>query len=132
MDRAGLYLIARPAREGDPAKPPGFLELNATQESLEFTAIGGDIPNRGDVEATALLHAVHYLQTVADCADNQFIHKEPGLWLHVPKTAENGSETYVRQAVIPRRFRARSELVLHDHRGRAADRACGQLSIPPR
>jgi hypothetical protein len=77
------------------------LELNATQETLEFTAIGGDIPNRGDIERTALLHAVHYLQTVADCADSTFIHKEPGLWLHVPKTAENESETYVRQAVIP-------------------------------
>jgi hypothetical protein len=97
----GFNLIARPARQGDPAKPPFFLELNATQETLEFSAIGGDIPDRGDVEPTALLHAVHYLQTVSDCADNTFIHKEPGLWLHVPGTAENPSETYVRQAVIP-------------------------------
>jgi hypothetical protein len=97
----GFNLIARPARQGNPANPPFFLELNATQETLEFTAIGGDIPNRGDVEPTALLHAVHYLQTVADCADNTFIHKEPGLWVHVPPTAENATESYVRQAVIP-------------------------------
>jgi hypothetical protein len=97
----GFNLIARPARQGVPANPPFFLELNATQETLEFTAIGGDIPNRGSVELTALLHAVHYLQTVVDCADNSFIHKEPGLWLHVPGTAENPSDTYVRQAVIP-------------------------------
>jgi len=97
----GFNLIARPAREGDPSRPVFFLELNATQETLEFTAIGGDIPNRGETEPTALLHAVHYLQTVADCADNTFIHKEPGLWVHVPPTAENKSETYVRQAVVP-------------------------------
>ena len=97
----GFNLIARPAREGVPSRPVFFLELNATQETLEFTAIGGDIPNRGETEPTALLHAVHYLQTVADCADSTFIHKEPGLWVHVPPTAENASETYVRQAAIP-------------------------------
>lgn len=28
-------------------------------------------------------------------------HIEPGLWIHVPATAENKSETYVRQATIP-------------------------------
>ncbi len=97
----GFNLIARPAREGDPSKPVFFLELNPTHETLEFVAIGGDIPNRGEIEPTALLHAVRYLQTVSDCVEHQFIHKEPGLWLHVPKTAENESETYVRQAVIP-------------------------------
>jgi len=97
----GFNLIARPARQGVTTNPLFFLELNGTQETLEFTAIGGDVPNRGDIEPTALLHAVHYLQTIADCADNSFIHKEPGLWLHVPVTAENDAETYVRQAVIP-------------------------------
>jgi hypothetical protein len=96
----GFNLIARPAKGDDPSKV-FFLELNGTSETLEFTAIGGDIPNRGSVEPTTLLHAVHYLQTVADCFDNSFIHKEPGLWLHVPKTQENPSETYVRQATIP-------------------------------
>jgi hypothetical protein len=97
----GFNLIARPARQGNASNPVFFLELNGTRETLEFTAIGGDIPNRGDVEKTADLHAVHYLQTVADCADDSFIHKEPGLWVHVPPTAENQSDTYVRQAVIP-------------------------------
>ena len=96
----GFNLIARPARQGNEANPVFFLELNATQETLEFTAIGGDVPNRGDIEPTALLHAVHYLQTVADCADNSFIHKEPGLWLHVPAT-EDGEESYVRLATVP-------------------------------
>jgi hypothetical protein len=97
----GFNLIARPAKQGVATNPTFFLELNGTSETLEFTAIGGDIPNRGDKESTKLLHAVHYLQTVADCEDGSFIHKEPGLWVHVPATAENPSETYVRQATIP-------------------------------
>lgn len=97
----GFNLIARPARQGGPQKQAFFLELNGTRETLEFAAIGGDIPDRGDIEPTIMLHAVHYMQTVADCADNSFIHKEPGLWLHVPPTHENPSETYVRQSVIP-------------------------------
>ena len=97
----GFNLIARPAKQGVAANPTFFLELNATQETLEFTAIGGDIPNRGDSEPTALLHALHYLQSVTDCEDGSGIHKEPGLWVHVPPTAENPSETYVRQSAIP-------------------------------
>lgn len=97
----GFNLIARPARQGIPAKPAFFLELNATHETLEFNAIGGGIPNRGDKERTALLHAVHYLQTVSDCVTHAAIHKEPGLWVRVPKTAESRLETYVRQAAIP-------------------------------
>ncbi|HKU28727.1 MAG TPA: heme-binding protein, partial [Candidatus Sulfotelmatobacter sp.] len=43
---------------------------------------------------------VHYMQTVVDGEDNSFIHKEPGLWLHIPKTKEGG-ESYVRHATIP-------------------------------
>jgi hypothetical protein len=97
----GFNLIARPAKQGVPANPTFFLELNGTHETLEFTAIGGDIPNRGDIEPTALLHGLHYLQSVVDCEDGSGIHKEPGLWVHVPPTAENPSETYVRQASIP-------------------------------
>src|ERR1700683_2363481 len=97
----GFNMIARPARQGVQANPVFFRELNGTTETLEFTTTGGDIPNRGETEPTALLHGVHYLQTVADCEDNSFIHKEPGLWIHVPPTAENTSETYVRYATIP-------------------------------
>lgn len=99
----GFNLIARPNLQGKPkgpANPVFFLELNATQETLEFTAIGGDIPNRGTIEVTAELHAVHYLQSVTDIITMTAIHKEPGLWVHVPVTAEGG-ESYVRHAVIP-------------------------------
>jgi len=97
----GFNLIARPARLGDAANPPFFLELNGTHETLEFTAIGGDVPNRGEIEPTALLHAITYLQSVSDCATGTGIHKEPGIWVHVPPTAENPAETYVRLATIP-------------------------------
>lgn len=99
----GFNLIARPNLQGQAASaanPVFFLELNATSETLEFTAIGGDIPNRGTIEPTAELHAVHYLQSVTDVVAMTAIHKEPGLWVHVPETAE-GKETYVRQATIP-------------------------------
>jgi len=99
----GFNLIARPNLQGTPkgqGTPVFFLELNATQETLEFTAIGGDVPNRGSIELTAELHAIHYLQSVTDIIAMTAIHKEPGLWVHVPITAEGG-ETYVRHAVIP-------------------------------
>lgn len=96
----GFNLIARPNRQGNPANPVFFLELNATMETLEFRAIGGDVPNRGSGEPTAELHDIHYLQTVTDSVTMTAIHFEPGLWLHVPATAEGG-ETYVREATIP-------------------------------
>jgi hypothetical protein len=99
----GFNLIGRPNLQGNPRSPTNpafFLELNATQETLEFTAIGGDIPNRGTIEPTAELHAIHYLQSVTDIVAMTSIHKEPGLWVHVPANKEGG-ETYVRHAVIP-------------------------------
>lgn len=37
----GFNLIARPNKQNN---QPFFLEVNATQEILEFTNIGGDIP----------------------------------------------------------------------------------------
>lgn len=110
----GFNMIARPTH-GDPAHPVFFLQLNATSETLEFTSIGGDIPNRGSVEPTRLLHGVHYLQTVTDCADGSGIHKEPGIWIRVPGPVDGDIEvdpttdpdphpeddTYVRLATIP-------------------------------
>src|SRR5208282_2550399 len=96
----GFNLIARPAKQGNPANPTFFLELNATHETLEFGAIGGDVPNRGFSEPDAELHDIHYLQNVTDLVTNTAIHFEPGLWLHIPQTAEGG-ETYVREATIP-------------------------------
>jgi hypothetical protein len=96
----GFNLIGRPAKQGNPANPVFFLELNATMETLEFGVIGGDVPNRGFSEITAELHDLRYLQNVTDLVANTAIHFEPGLWLHVPPTAEGG-ETYVREATVP-------------------------------
>jgi hypothetical protein len=97
----GFNLIARPDKQNN---NPFFLELNATQEILEFTNIGGDIPNRGSLQSDLILHGVRYLQRVADCTTHTAIHLEPGLWLHLPATSAPDpvtQETYVRQATIP-------------------------------
>lgn len=97
----GFNLIARPAREGRSGGNAFFLQLNATEETLDFTAVARDVPNRGSIEPNAFLRAVHYLQTVTDVATHQGIHEEPGLLVHVPATQENTQDTYVRMATIP-------------------------------
>jgi hypothetical protein len=97
----GFNLIARPDKQNN---QPFFLEVNATQEILEFANIGGDIPNRGSVQNDLTLHGLHYLQRVADCEQHTAIHLEPGLWLRTdPTTAPNpvAPETYVRLATVP-------------------------------
>jgi hypothetical protein len=95
----GFNITARPFFQGT---PPFFLELNATQETLDFTAITGDIPNRGSLQPDINLHGLRYLQQVTDLVTNTGIHIEPGLWLHVPATTSpRSARTYVRQATIP-------------------------------
>jgi hypothetical protein len=95
----GFNITARPSFQ---STPPFFLELNATQETLDFTAISGDIPNRGSVQPDINLHGLRYLQQVTDAVTNTGIHVEPGLWLHVPATTNPESgETYVRQSTVP-------------------------------
>jgi hypothetical protein len=96
----GFNLIARPDFQHH---KPFFLEINGTIENLEFTLIGGDIPNRGSEQDDAFLHGLHYLQQVADCESHGALHIEPGLWLHVPATKDPNvpKPTVVRQATIP-------------------------------
>jgi hypothetical protein len=96
----GFNLIARPDFQNS---KPFFLEINGTLENLEFTRIGGDIPNRGSQMVDVSLHGVHYLQQVADCATHGALHIEPGLWLFIPPTADPPvrEPTVVRQATIP-------------------------------
>jgi len=96
----GFNLIARPDFQN---KQPFFLEINGTLENLEFTQIGGDIPNRGSEQDDINLHGVHYLQQVADCVTHGALHIEPGLWIHIPKTKDPKvpEPTVVRQATIP-------------------------------
>jgi hypothetical protein len=96
---SGFNVTARPFFGNE---PPFFLELNATDETLDFTAIGGDIPNRGSLQPDIELHGIRYVQHVIDKKTETGIHVEPGLWLHVPPTTSPvESETYVRQSTIP-------------------------------
>ena len=43
-----------------------FLELNETNETLQFEEIPGDIPNRGLLQADINLHGLRYLQQIQD------------------------------------------------------------------
>jgi hypothetical protein len=95
----GFNLTARPFFKATPAF---FLELNATIETLDFTAISGDIPNRGSLQPDLQLHGVRYLQQVTDVSTDTGIHIEPGIWLHIPEsTVPPVQECYVRQSTIP-------------------------------
>ena len=95
----GFNLIARPDLTADNGF---FLELNPTDENLQFSSIGGPIPNRGSVMDDIELHGVHYLQKIFDHASGGTIHLEPGLWLRVPATTQpEEPETVVRLASLP-------------------------------
>ena len=95
----GFNLIARPFFKNN---PPFFLELNATHETLDFTAISGDIPNRGSLQSDLFMNGIRYLQQVVDVEQDTGIHIETGMWLHIPPTTDPAqAETYVRQANIP-------------------------------
>jgi hypothetical protein len=95
----GFNLIARPDFQGG---NDIFLELNPTDEHLQFSAIGGAIPNRGSVQDDIEIFGIHYLQQISDNSSGGAIHIEPGLWLHVPQTTDPVQQpTVVRLATIP-------------------------------
>jgi hypothetical protein len=95
----GFNLIARPDhQQGNDI----FLELNPTDEHLEFTAIGGAIPNRGSVQDDIEIFGIHYLQQISDSSNSGAIHIEPGIWLNIPATtAPQQGQTVARLATIP-------------------------------
>jgi hypothetical protein len=85
-----------------------FLKPNKTTETLEFTEIPGEIPNRGLVQADIALFGLTYLQQIADAnvKDAQGrpagIHIEPGIWITVPTTTDpNEVASVARLANIP-------------------------------
>lgn len=79
-----------------------FLELNLTEETLEFSPSVGAIPNRGLLQADIQLAGVHYLQQVKDVLAGVGIHVEPGFWITVPKTTNPAeAATVARMASIP-------------------------------
>jgi len=84
-----------------------FLELNETEEVLQFVEIPGDIPNRGLLQADITLHGLTYLQKINDANVKQNgkpagIHIEPGIWVSVPATTNPlDPPTVARLANIP-------------------------------
>jgi hypothetical protein len=94
-----------------PLHGPGgdnFLELNLTNETLEFTEIPGEIPNRGFVQQDISLFGLTYLQQVSDAnvkdtnGNPAGIHIEPGIWLNIPATTDPQEQaTVARLANIP-------------------------------
>jgi hypothetical protein len=118
----GFNMVSRPDFH---QQKPFFLEINGTQETLEFTKIGGQIPNRGSKQDDAFLNGLHYLQEVSDCASHGALHIEPGLWIFVPATTvPNVTEpTVVRQATIPHgdSLLAQSTLILEVPKGPTID-----------
>jgi len=85
-----------------------FLELNLTAETLEFTEIPGEIPNRGLLQQDIVLFGMTYLQQVQDSnvkgADGTpaGIHIEPGIWINLPATTNPAEQaTVARLANIP-------------------------------
>jgi hypothetical protein len=85
--------------------PPGqdrFLELNLTLDSINFTAISGQIPNRGLLQPDMNMFGLTYLQQISDANINAGLHIEPGIWAVVPQTTDPADPaTVVRMASIP-------------------------------
>jgi hypothetical protein len=110
----GFNLISLPDFDSNPPSdgPKDFrLKLNATRETLQFTPIGGAVPNRGALSAPGSstgqpdisLFGLTYLQRVSDAVTNEALHIEPGIWLNVPPTTvqPNQPATVVRLGTIP-------------------------------
>lgn len=113
----GFNTIFRPHKPGtpsglpvtpDPATNPiddNILELNVTEEILEFSSALGSVPNRGFLQDDVFFNGVPYIQRVKDITDPSRpvdIHFEPGIWLSVPATTDPAEgATVVRMASIP-------------------------------
>ncbi|MGA3206156.1 MAG: hypothetical protein ABSF12_26985 [Bryobacteraceae bacterium] len=79
----GFNLVARPDKEGNANL---YLELNQTQETLEFTPIASAIPNRGFGMDDIELFGLTYLQQISDSVTGGALHIEPGIWVRQPAT----------------------------------------------
>lgn len=95
----GFNLISLPDHQhGNPFR----VMLSATRETLTFSPIGGQIPNRGSDQDDIFYLGLHYLQLVNDAENLGSLHLEPGLWLNVPATsAPDAPPSVVRQGTIP-------------------------------
>jgi hypothetical protein len=87
----GFNLIEIPnmnqAKPGPPPTDKFKIILNNTSETLTFSAIDGDIINRGNAQADIAYLGLHYLQQVNDVnlpQGQNGIHLETGLFLNLP------------------------------------------------
>jgi hypothetical protein len=110
----GFNVMSLPDFDSKPPStgPKDFrVKLNATRELLQFTPIGGAIPNRGVVTDLGIttgqtdieLFGLTYLQRISDAATNDGLHIEPGIWVNVPatKVLPVQGPTVVRMGTIP-------------------------------
>jgi hypothetical protein len=97
----GFSMIARPDFSG--GNPDGFfLELNLLRETIEFTAIGSPVFNRGSVQGDIAIYGVTYLHRVTDGITGEALHIEPGMWLTIPATQQpQAGPSIARLATIP-------------------------------
>jgi hypothetical protein len=95
----GFNLIARPNFQDSTNL---FLELNLTEEELDFSPIGSPVPNRGFGQNDINLFGLTYLQQISDATDGGALHIEPGIWINIPATTDPAETTSVtRLATIP-------------------------------
>jgi hypothetical protein len=101
----GFNQIWRPFfSKPNPTNQDHFLELNVTDETIEFSTIPGKIPNRGLLQEDIFMFGVAYLQQVFDALapDKPGLHFEPGMWLTIPPTTNpKEPRTVARLASIP-------------------------------
>ncbi|HXW70960.1 MAG TPA: heme-binding protein [Methylocella sp.] len=100
----GFNLVARPDfHDGTDL----YLQLNSTQETLEFTPIGAPVPNRGFGQDDISLFGLTYLQKISDAANDGALHIEPGIWVRQPNTkfppesVPTGEDIVCRMGTIP-------------------------------
>src|SRR5215469_14685336 len=53
-----------------------LLVFNATQETLSFTTLGGQIPDRGSLQDDITFLGLHYFQQVSDATTSGGLHIE--------------------------------------------------------
>lgn len=103
----GFNMITRPFFDPNNSTPTHFLELNLTNETIDFALIEGAIPNRGRLQGDINMYGLTYLQQVSDAnlsspGNIVGLHAEPGVWANVPATTEPAEPpTVVRMASIP-------------------------------
>ena len=99
----GFNMIWRPNFGGEFGPTDFFLQLNFTDEQLDFTEITGTgIANRSLFEKTVVLGGAAYTQAIKDSFDQSGQHFEPGVWANVPAIANPAEPpTVVRMGSIP-------------------------------